>query len=94
MVWETLSMGQKIGLYVFIVLAFFIFAVLSRLRFFGRTVLSLPYRILIAVLFPVIFVLLFVIGAFLVGFVFLLILALLVFTLLSGRKMHIKRIRL
>ena len=92
MVWESLSAGQKIALYGFILLTVLIYALLTKVRFFGRAVIPLAYRILIALFFPVVFALLFVFGAVLLGLIFALILVFVLLVFLSGKRIKIKRI--
>lgn len=94
MVWESLTPWQKIIAYGFIVIALFLYAVLSRIRINGRSLIPTAYRLFLAVLFPFAFVLLFVFGTILLGLTAMIIVIFLLFTLLGRKRIKIKRIRL
>lgn len=94
MVWEALGAWEKIALYGFILLALFIYVLLSRLRFFGRTLVPVPYRIAIALLFPLLFVVFLLAGVFLLGILLILVVILLLLVLFGKRKIKIRRMSL
>ena len=92
MVWEQLGLWERITVYGLIVAALFVFAMLSKLKINGRPVLSLKYRILIALLFPLLLVLLFLFGAVVIGVIVLALIVIFIIGLLNNKK--IKRIRI
>lgn len=59
----------KILVGIFLVLAFLMFLRLSSLKINGKRILSLPLRVLVALVFPVIFVLVFIFSSMVLLFV-------------------------
>ncbi|MCX6712053.1 MAG: hypothetical protein NT139_03390 [Candidatus Woesearchaeota archaeon] len=62
MVQIHLTLLEKILIYVFILLAIFIFVKLSNIQIFGHKVIKLKYRIIITIIFPLILVILLIFG--------------------------------
>ncbi len=94
MVWEALGLWEKIALYGFVLIALLVYVLLSRLRFFGRTLIPLPYRICIALLFPLLFVIFLFAGAVLLGLLLTLLVIVLLLVMFGKRKIKIRRIHL
>ena len=92
MVWEQLALWERAVIYLAILAALFVFVMLSKIKVFGRNLLSLRYRILIALLFPFLLALLFLFGAVLVGVIVLALVVIVLIGLLNKKK--IKRIRI
>ena len=92
MVWENLTLLQRWGIYGFILGSTAVFALLSQLRIRGVTLLSLRTRILLAIFFPIILLLMVAFGLFLIGVIALAALLLLLYLLFSRKRLVIKKI--
>jgi len=84
MVWEELSLLQKIGVYGFVLAALFAYAKMSHLRIHGHT-LPFPYRVGIALFFPLVFMVFFLFGAVLLVFILILVTSVLFLSFLMRR---------
>lgn len=81
-----LEFWQEILLYIVIVIDLYIFVKLSQIKIAGRSVIKLHWRIFIAVLFPLIFVVAVIFGAFLIALVLTVIFILFLFSLFRRKK--------
>jgi len=57
----------RIVFYIFVFIALFIYVKVSQIRINGRSMIKLKYRILLALFFPLLFVLFLLIGSIIVG---------------------------
>ena len=62
-----LAVWQKIVLYLLLLLSLYFFVKTSQIKINNKPVLKLKYRIIIAVFFPAIFTLAFIVGSIIIG---------------------------
>ncbi len=79
-------MWVEIIFYVFILVALFIFVKVGEMEVNGKKVVSLKYRILIALIFPLLIVLFLFIGAFILFILAIVIVTFIVFYLFNRFK--------
>ena len=65
----TLELWQKVVLYLLFLLSIFVFVQTSKLRINNMPLIKLKYRILLALFFPVILGLVFIIGSVFIGLI-------------------------
>ncbi len=83
-----LSLWQEIILYVIMLIDLFIFIKLSQVKIRGRSLVKLHWRILIALIFPLLFVLVLMFGAILLALA--LVLLFILFFILKKKKYSFK----
>ena len=84
-----ITLFQKVLIYTFVLIALFIFVTLSKIQLFGIKIIKLPYRVLISILFPLIFLILILIGAFIIAIILLALIIILIFSLFGKRKIKV-----
>ena len=67
MVWEQIPLWQRLLLYGFILIALFIYVKTSQLKVLGKPLIPLRWRILLALFFPLIFIVGLAFGALLIA---------------------------
>ncbi len=94
---SAMPLWQKISAYAYLLIGFFIFAKTSNMKVMGYPVIKLKWRIILAVFFPVIFVLGILLGAAAlgIGLAFFALMALLsIFTGKQIKRPKLPRIRI
>lgn len=81
----------RVLIYVLILIVIYIFVKLTNLKFFGKPVLSLKWRIIIALFFPVILILGIVFGALIFGVVIVVFLIMWISSLFGRKKKIVLR---
>jgi len=76
----------KVFIYAFILLMIYIFVKLTNLRFFGRPVLNIKWRIAIALLFPIVLVIGLLFGAVIFAIVLVILLVLYIGSLFGKKR--------
>jgi len=64
-----ITLWQKIILYALLLISLFIFVKLSKLRIFNRPLISLKYRIILALFFPLILIVAFFLGSLIIAII-------------------------
>lgn len=84
-------MAWKILLYIFLIIAFLIFLKLSTIQINGRKMISLPIRVILALMFPLFLVLIIFFGSLLLLFILAIFLVALVFFFLGKSQIFYKK---
>src|SRR3989338_4944906 len=84
-------MDWKIFLYVFLIFVFLIFIKISRFRVNGKKILSLPLRILFALFFPLLLVVLLVFSSVFFLFLFIFLVFLFFFFVLGRIRLYSRK---
>lgn len=87
---ENLVLWQKLVLYAMVLIGIFIFVKTSQFKILGVPLIKLRYRIILALFFPMIFVILFIFGALLFALVLVVLLVLLLYSVFGKRKIRIR----
>lgn len=81
-----LELWQEILLYIVVFIDLYIFVKLSQIKIMGRSLIKLHWRIFIAVIFPLIFVVAVIFGAFLIALILTVLFILFLFSLFRRKK--------
>jgi len=87
----NLQLWQKIALYVLILLSIFVFVQTSKLKINNVPIIKLKYRILLALFFPLIILLAFILGSIFIGLIVGIIAIFTLRSYLLRKKMDIER---
>ena len=89
--WDNLQLWQQLLIYGFILLAFYIYTKLSRISIGRYPLIPKRYRIIIALLFPFIFALMFFFGTILLSLLLAIIFIASIILLASKKKIKIRK---
>jgi len=81
-----ITLLQRIVIYIVILAAIYIFVKISQLEFNGRKVISLKYRLLLSIFFPLVLIIILLLSSFLIALVIAIILAVFLYSLFYRYK--------
>ncbi|MEK6937189.1 MAG: hypothetical protein AABW58_03910 [Nanoarchaeota archaeon] len=82
-----LTLIERILIYIFLLIAIYIFVKTSRIEIFGKKLINLKYRILLAVFFPIIILVAVILSSFIAALILIIILVFLIFSFLRKKKL-------
>jgi len=82
-----LSLTQKIIIYILLLIAIYIFVKTSEIEIFGKKLIKLKYRVVLAVFFPIFLLLALILSTFLAAAILLIIFLFFVFSFLRKKKL-------
>ena len=82
-----LTLIERIFIYIFILIAIYIFVKTSKLEIFGKKIIKLKYRILLAVFFPLIILITIILSSFIAAIILTIIVLFLIYSFLRKKKL-------
>lgn len=82
-----LTLTQRIIIYIVILIAIYIFVKTSELEIFGKKLIKLKYRILLAVFFPLVLLLAIVLSSFIAAVIMVIVIIFLIYSFLRNKKL-------